>query len=57
VSNTLEDLLALVDLVDLLGEQRITALTELDDAGVLLDPSCRLSVTSHHHRVGRHGGV
>jgi hypothetical protein len=44
VSNTLEHLLALVNLGDLLIEELVTALTELDNAGIGGDPSCRQSV-------------
>lgn len=46
MSNALQDLLALVDLADLLSEKRITALTELDNAGILLDPSCACQTMS-----------
>jgi hypothetical protein len=40
VSYALGDLLSLVDLGNLLLKQLVTALTELDDASILLDPSC-----------------
>jgi hypothetical protein len=40
VSNALENFLAFVDLGNFLSQKSITALTKLDDAGVLFDPSC-----------------
>lgn len=54
MSNALENLLALVDLGNLLGQERVAALTELDNVGVRSNPSCTLlvgaSVRSHDAR-------
>lgn len=43
VPNALSNLLALVDLGRLFLQKLVTALTELDDVGVCLDPSCSWS--------------
>ena len=52
VTNSLEHLLAAVDLGDLFVEQLVAALAELDDAGALSNPSCKSQSWCHTTAAG-----